>query len=145
MSISLWPRGLQHSRLPFPALHYLWSLLKFMSIELVMLSNHLILCHALPLLHSIFLSIKIFSDESAMTLYLWWLFSHSVVSDSAALSFTISQSLLKLICIESVMPSNHLVLCYPFLLLPSICPSNRVFSNESLTFIWLCITNYKCE
>ena len=75
-------RGLQHPRLPFPALHYLWSLLKFMSIESVMLSNHLILCHALPLLHSIFLSIKIFSNESAMTLYLWWLFSHSVVSDS---------------------------------------------------------------
>jgi len=48
----------------------------------------------------------------------------------ASLSFTISQSLLKLMSIESVMPSNHLVLCHP-LLLPSIFPSIRVFSNES--------------
>ena len=48
----------------------------------------------------------------------------------ASLSFTISRSLLKLMCIESVMPSNHLTLCHP-LLLPSIFPSIRVFSNES--------------
>ena len=48
----------------------------------------------------------------------------------ASLSFTISWSLLKLIFIESVMPSNHLVLCHPLLLLPSILPSIRVFSNE---------------
>ena len=41
-------------------------------------------------------------------------------------------SLLKLISIESVMPSNHLILCHPFLLLPSIFPSIRVFSNESV-------------
>ena len=49
----------------------------------------------------------------------------------ASLSFTISQSLLKLISIESVMPSNHLILCHPLLLLPSIFHSIRVFSNES--------------
>ena len=48
----------------------------------------------------------------------------------ACLSFTISWSLLKLMSIESVMPSNHLVLCHPLLLLPSIFPSIRVFSNE---------------
>ena len=48
----------------------------------------------------------------------------------ASLSFTISQSLLKLMSIESVMPSNHLILCR-LLLLPSIFPSIRVFSNES--------------
>ena len=48
----------------------------------------------------------------------------------ASLSFTISQSLLKLMSIELVMPSNHLILCHPFLLLPSIFPSIRVFSNE---------------
>ena len=46
-----------------------------------------------------------------------------------SLSFTISQSLLKLMSIESVMPSNHLILCCP-LLLPSFFPSMRVFSNE---------------
>ena len=49
----------------------------------------------------------------------------------ASLSFTISQSLLKLMSIESVMPSNHLTLCHSLLLLPSIFPRIRVFSNES--------------
>jgi len=49
----------------------------------------------------------------------------------ASLSFTISQSLLKLMSIESVMPSNHLILCHLLLLLPSIFPSIRVFSSES--------------
>ena len=53
----------------------------------------------------------------------------------ASLSFTISQSLLKLMPIESVMPSNHLILCHPLLLLPSIFPSIRVFSNESALHI----------
>ena len=48
-----------------------------------------------------------------------------------SLSFTISQSLLKLMSIVSVMPSNHLILCHPLLFLHSIFPSIRVFSNES--------------
>ena len=48
----------------------------------------------------------------------------------ASLSFTMSWSLLKLMSIESVMPSNHLILCCPLLLLPSIFPSIKVFSNE---------------
>ena len=50
----------------------------------------------------------------------------------AYLSITNSWSLLKLMSIELVMPSNHLILCHPLLLLPSICPSVRVFSNESV-------------
>ena len=67
-------------------------------------------------------------------------FSRSVASDSATpwtaacqayLSITNSRSLLKLVSIESVMPSNHLILCRPLLLLPSIFPSITVFSNES--------------
>ena len=67
-------------------------------------------------------------------------FSRSVMSDSAtpwtaacqaSLSITNSWSLLKLMSIESVMASNHLILCHPLLLLPSIFPSIRVFSNES--------------
>ena len=49
----------------------------------------------------------------------------------ASLSFTISQSLLKLMSIQSVMPSNHLILCHPLPLLPSIFPSIRVFSSVS--------------
>ena len=66
-------------------------------------------------------------------------FSHSVMSDSAtpwtaarqaSLSFTVSRSLLKLMSIESVMPSNHLIIYCPLFFLPSIFPSIRVFSSE---------------
>ena len=53
----------------------------------------------------------------------------------ASLSFTITWNLLKPMSIESVMLSNHLILCHPFLLLPSIFPSIRVFSNESVFHI----------
>ena len=69
-------------------------------------------------------------------------FKCSVMSDSllppwiaacqASLSITNSQSLLKLMSIESVMPSNHLILCHPLLLPPLIFPSIKVFSNESV-------------
>ena len=73
-------------------------------------------------------------------------FSHSVVSDSlrprglhtahqASQSIANSQSLLKLMSIELVMPSNHLILCRPLLLLPSIFPSIRVFYSESVLLI----------
>ena len=54
-----------------------------------------------------------------------------IAAHLASLSITNSRSLLKLMPIESVMPSSHLILCCPLLLLPSICPSIRVFSNES--------------
>ena len=73
-------------------------------------------------------------------------FSHSLVSDSAipwtatcqaSLSINNSRSLPKLMSIELVMPSNHLILCRPLLLMPSIFPSIRVFSNEStLRITW---------
>ena len=53
----------------------------------------------------------------------------------ASLSFTNSRSLLKLMSITSVMPSNHRILCHPLLLLPSVFPSIRVFSNESVLHI----------
>ena len=72
-------------------------------------------------------------------------FSHSVVSSSLRphglqqarppLSITNSRSLLKLKSIESVMPYNHFILCRPLLLPPSIFPSIRVFSNESVLHI----------
>ena len=82
-------------------------------------------------------------------------FSHSVMSNSAipwtaarqaSLFITNSRSPPKHMSIESVMPSNHLILCYPLLLLPSIFPSNTVFSNESALRIrwpkyWSC--NFK--
>ena len=59
----------------------------------------------------------------------------SIAAHQASLSITNTQSLLKLMSIESVMPSNHLILCHLLLLPLSICPSIRVFSNESV----LCI------
>ena len=69
--------------------------------------------------------------------------SDSVAPWTAALqaspSLTNSQTLLKCISIESVMPSNHLILCHPFLLPPSIFPSIKVFSNKSV----LCIRTPK--
>ena len=55
-----------------------------------------------------------------------------ITAHQASLSITKSWSLLKLMSIESVMPSNHLILCHPLLFLPSIFPSIRVFSNESV-------------
>ena len=55
-----------------------------------------------------------------------------IAAHQASLSITNSQSLLKLMSIELVMPSSHLILCCPLLLLPSIFPSIRVFSNESV-------------
>ena len=58
-----------------------------------------------------------------------------IAARQVSLSFTISQSLLKLMAIESVMPSNHLILCHALLLLPSIFPCVRVFSNESAVCI----------
>ena len=67
--------------------------------------------------------------------------SHSTLCDpwtsahQASLSFTVYQSLLNLTFIESVMPSNHLILCRSLLYLPSIFPSIRVFSNESALHI----------
>ena len=61
-----------------------------------------------------------------------WLFATPwTVARQSSLSFTISQSLLKLISIESMMLPNHLILCHPLLLLPSVFPSIKVFSNES--------------
>ena len=76
--------------------------------------------------------------------YLSAQFSRSVMSNSAtpwtvarqaSLSIANSWSLLKLMSIESVMPSNHLIFCHPLLLLPSFFPSIRVFSKESVLHI----------
>ena len=78
----------------------------------------------------------LFSSVQFSSLSCVQLFSTSwIAAHQASLFITNSQSLLKLMSIESVMPSNHLILCLPFLLSPSIFPSIRVFSNESI----LCI------
>ena len=78
---------------------------------------------------------------SVQSLSCVWLFETLwTAARQASLSITNSWSLLKLMSTESVMPSNHLILCRPLFLLPSIFPSNRIFSNESI----LCITWPEC-
>ena len=177
MSNSLRPHGLQHTRLPCPSPTQR-SLLKLMSIESVMPSNHLILClqlhwgiidkivrylkcatwrcaicihhQRIPLIELIstsitshvylsfflpsFLSVRTFKfllllllNCSVMAIFATtW-----TATRQASLSFTISRTLFRLMSIKSVVPFNHFFLCRPLLLLPSIFPSSRVFSNES--------------
>ena len=75
-------------------------------------------------------------SESVQSLSCVWLFATPwTAACQASLSITNSWSLLKLTSIELVMPSNHLILCCPLLLPPSIFPSVRVFSNESFLHI----------
>ena len=151
---------------------------KPMSIESVMPSNHLILCCPPLLLPSIFPSIRVFSDESALCIRWskYWSFSsrsspsneylglidwfdllvvQRALESSPSIQFSSVTrscptlcdpmdcnmpgfhvhhqfwSLLKLMSIKSVMQSNQFILCHPLLLLPSIFPSIRVFSDES--------------
>ena len=88
----------------------------------------IVLCVAVPLYF-----MKIISVQSLGCVRLFvtpW-----TAARQASLSITNSRSLLKLMSIESVMPSNHLILCCPLLLLPSLFPSIRVFCNESLLHI----------
>ena len=77
-------------------------------------------------------------------LYLTLSAAPGTAAHQASLSFTISWSLLKFMSIESVMPSNHLILCCPLLLLPSIIPSIEVFSNElTLHIRWSKYWNFR--
>ena len=85
-------------------------------------------------LYNLLCSFKVsyFSVSSVQSLSRVQLFATPwTTARQASLSIANSQSLLKLMSIESMMPSNHLILCRPLLLLPSIFPSIRVFSNES--------------
>ena len=70
-----------------------------------------------------------------MPSHVWLLATPQTTAHQASLSITISWSLLKLTITEPVMPSNHLIICISLLLLPSIFPSFRVFSNESVFLI----------
>ena len=88
-------------------------------------------CYALKKWRVQFSSVQFSSvAQSCLTLCDPWTAAHQ-----ASLSITNSCSLLKLMSIESVMPSNHLILCCPLLLPPSILPSIKVFSNESVFHI----------
>ena len=94
---------------------------------------YFILRHFFPYEHDITLKCKIhFRFSSVQLLSRVRLFVTPWISArQASLSITISRSSLKLMSIESVMPSSHLLLCHPLLLLPPIPPSTSVFSNES--------------
>jgi len=122
----------------FPAITNSQRLLKLMPIESVMPCNHLTLCHHLLLPPSIFPSIRVFSNESVLhissvqSLSRVRLFATPLIAArQASLSITNSRSSPRLTSIKTVMPSSHLILCHPFLLLPPIPPNIRVFSNES--------------
>ena len=102
----------------------------------------LIILHSLNLISSgqslcSFLPFQVHVQSSSVqSLSLVWLFvTPWIAARQASLSITNSRSLLKLMSIELVMPSSHLILCCPLLLLPSIFPSIRVFSNESVLHI----------
>ena len=79
---------------------------------------------------------KAIQFSSVQSLSRVWLLATSwAAACQASFSITNSRSLLKLMSTESVMPSNHLILCHPLLFLPSIFPSIRVFSSESIPYI----------
>ena len=108
------------------------SICKYLSVHPSLYFYHLSVCLSMSI---------IYLSTYPIYLSIYVVFSRSVTSSSAtpwtaahpaSLSFTISQSLLQLMSIESVMPSNHLILHHPLLLPPSIFPSIRMFSNESL-------------
>ena len=85
-------------------------------------------------LHKVFGNMTLFSWVQSLSC-VWFFVTPWTAAHQASLSITNSQSLPKLMSIESVMPSNHLILCCPLLLLPLIFPSIRVFSNESVLHI----------
>ena len=98
------------------------------------LNNKIFPCVILPMLESVVfnssqLSLDQFSSAQLLS-YVQLFVTPWTAAGQASLSITNSRSLLKLLSIESVMPSNHLILCHPLLLLPSIFPNLRVFSNE---------------
>ena len=148
VSNSLQPHGLQHARLPCPSLSP--SLFKFMSIESVTPSNHLILCHLLLLLPSIFPSIRVFSNELALCIR-WpkfWSFSLSISPSneySELISFRIdwfdlcypkdSQESSPVPQLESIN-SSLLSLLYG----PTLTSVHNYWKNQSFDYMGLCVS-----
>ena len=107
----------------------LWTIYKviYNSLQLHRLQpTSLLSVHEILQVRTLEWAVAVVQSLSRVQLFATWITAHQ-----ASLSFTISWSLLKLMSIESVMPSNHFTLCFPLLLLPSIFPRIRVFSNES--------------
>jgi len=117
------------SKFQFSAVFYLPSIYHLSTYHLFIIyflsSIYLVIYHL-----SIYLSYIYLSSVQSLSRVRFFV-TPWTAARQASLSITNSQSLLKLRSIESVMPSNHLILCHPLLLLPSIFPSIRVFSNES--------------
>ena len=123
----IWERDISSffCRLPFtPACLFLhWGYYCFLHPTNVYLNTY----HVVTALLSIRIILVVVQSFS----HIWLFATPWTAACPASLSFTISQRFLKLMSMESVMPSNHLILCPPLLLLPSTFPSIRVFSNES--------------
>ena len=141
LSDSLWPHGLQHARPPSITNSQSW--LKLMSIESVMPSNHLILCHSLLLPPSIFSSIRVFSNESALRIRWpkYWSFSFNISPSSehpGLISFRMNW--LDLLAIQGTLRSllqHHsskasILRCSAFLLCPSLTSLHDYWKNHSL-------------
>ena len=82
-------------------------------------------------MQSIYINIKVFSSVQSLS-HVQFFATPQTAAHQASLSITNSWSLPKLMSIKSVMPSNHLILCHPLVLPPSIFPSIRIFSSESV-------------
>ena len=137
-------------------LHYLWSVLKFMSIESMMLSNHLILCHPLLLLPSIFPRIRVFSNKSTLRIRLpkYWNFSFSISTSneySGLISFRIDwfgllsvQGALKSFLEHHSLKASILCLAYfmvqisqPFMTTgKTIALTIRPFNNKEMSLLF---------
>ena len=140
MSDSLQPHRLQHARLPCPSPQ---SSLKLMSIELVMSSNHLILCHPLLLLPSIFPSMRVFSNESVFHIRWpkYWSFSFSISTSndySALISFRMDW--LDLLAVQGTLksllqPQLKSISCsvLSFLYSPTLTSIHDHWKNQTLT------------
>ena len=109
---------------------------KFQTVPQLSVSIPAPLSLLLSSLISVLLSLSVYILYSVQSLSRVQFFATTwTAAHQASLSTTNSMSLLKLMSIESVMPANHLILCHPLLLLPSIFPSIRVFSNKSVLHI----------
>ena len=146
----LWPCGLQHARLSCLHLTISWGLLRFMSIELMMLSNHLILCHPL-LLSSVFPSIRVFSNESALHSRWpkYWSFSFSISPSneySGLISFRIDwfDLLAVQVTLKSLLQHYGLKASVPALSLlygPTLTSVHDYWKNYSFDYMDLCRQN----
>ena len=110
-----------------PSGRYVWKVVNHNQIQVHSIVPHLLFVPACLVRFSSFQSLSRLTHFSLSLFATPW-----TAACQASLSITNSQSLLKLMSVESVMPSNHLILCHPLLLLPSIFPSIRVFSSESV-------------